>query len=291
MSPPRTVHFWRYPHVTSTPGPSSLRRLCWTPRLLFQPHLESRPRGGVGVVEPFALGILRNTDHLPSSPAIANSSQSHSQFQSCSQPRAAQPARTRETPRAGSHRLSHAEHLPRVIVIADSETRELGPPAACLSWHLDQRSPPRLATTNSKYNYDSRDRTARLDLLISYLASPRPPLQPSTMPSQRPYFLSSFLAAFRPQGPSLPTTAPQHQQPNKHTHTHAHAQTTAAAAAANATPVVSKGKRKRHEDDGYKPRGSSTRPAKKKRKSEADGTPSVRKSKKDKDTATVSKDD
>ncbi|KAH8736442.1 hypothetical protein BGZ61DRAFT_527390 [Ilyonectria robusta] len=39
------------------------------------------------------------------------------------------------------------------------------------------------------------------------------------MPSQRPYFLSSFLAAFRPQGPTLtPTTQHQHhQQPNKHT--------------------------------------------------------------------------
>ncbi|UNI13275.1 hypothetical protein JDV02_000032 [Purpureocillium takamizusanense] len=33
------------------------------------------------------------------------------------------------------------------------------------------------------------------------------------MPSQRPYFLTSFLSAFRQQGPSLQTT----QQPNKHT--------------------------------------------------------------------------
>ncbi|GJN69771.1 hypothetical protein PLICBS_003823 [Purpureocillium lilacinum] len=32
------------------------------------------------------------------------------------------------------------------------------------------------------------------------------------MPSQRPYFLSSFISAFRQQGPSLQTT----QQPNKH---------------------------------------------------------------------------
>ncbi|KAI5467254.1 IEC3 subunit of the Ino80 complex, chromatin re-modelling-domain-containing protein [Mariannaea sp. PMI_226] len=48
-----------------------------------------------------------------------------------------------------------------------------------------------------------------------------------------------------------------------------------------ATPV-GRGKRKRNEDDtGYKPRGSSTRPTKKKRKSEVDGTPSVRKSKKE----------
>ncbi|KAH7149182.1 IEC3 subunit of the Ino80 complex, chromatin re-modelling-domain-containing protein [Dactylonectria estremocensis] len=48
-----------------------------------------------------------------------------------------------------------------------------------------------------------------------------------------------------------------------------------------ATPV-GRGKRKRGDDDGgYKPRGSSTRPTKKKRKSEVDGTPSVRKSKKE----------
>ncbi|PNY27168.1 Uncharacterized protein TCAP_02905 [Tolypocladium capitatum] len=33
------------------------------------------------------------------------------------------------------------------------------------------------------------------------------------MPSQRPYFLSSFISAFRQQGPSLQTG----QQPNKHT--------------------------------------------------------------------------
>lgn len=54
-----------------------------------------------------------------------------------------------------------------------------------------------------------------------------------------------------------------------------------------ATPVV-KGKRKRSDlDGGYKPRGSSTRPSKKKRKSEvADGTPSGRKSKKDAPAAT-----
>ena len=32
------------------------------------------------------------------------------------------------------------------------------------------------------------------------------------MPSQRPFFLSSFIAAFRQQGPSLPSG----QQPNKH---------------------------------------------------------------------------
>lgn len=34
------------------------------------------------------------------------------------------------------------------------------------------------------------------------------------MPSQRPFFLSSFLAAFRPQGPAIQSTTSQ--QPNKH---------------------------------------------------------------------------
>ncbi|KAI1185549.1 hypothetical protein F5B17DRAFT_407427 [Nemania serpens] len=37
------------------------------------------------------------------------------------------------------------------------------------------------------------------------------------MPSQRPFFLSSLLAAFRQQPPSLSATS----QPNKHTHPHA----------------------------------------------------------------------
>jgi hypothetical protein len=47
------------------------------------------------------------------------------------------------------------------------------------------------------------------------------------------------------------------------------------------TPVA-KGKRKRDDDGGYRPRGSGSRPAKKKRKSEgAEGTPTVRKAKKE----------
>ncbi|KAH7325800.1 IEC3 subunit of the Ino80 complex, chromatin re-modelling-domain-containing protein [Stachybotrys elegans] len=52
-----------------------------------------------------------------------------------------------------------------------------------------------------------------------------------------------------------------------------------------ATPVV-KGKRKRDDDSGYKPRGSSSRPSKKKRKSEGDSTPTARKSKKELVSAT-----
>ncbi|KAJ3463288.1 hypothetical protein MRS44_008074 [Fusarium solani] len=56
-----------------------------------------------------------------------------------------------------------------------------------------------------------------------------------------------------------------------------------------ASTPVGRGKRKRNDDDtGYKPRGSSTRPSKKKRKSEVDGTPSVRKSKKE---AAAARDD
>ncbi|KAI6782810.1 uncharacterized protein J7T54_000953 [Emericellopsis cladophorae] len=53
--------------------------------------------------------------------------------------------------------------------------------------------------------------------------------------SQRPFFLSSFIAAFRPQGPSLQSTAAStsSQQPTKHT-------TTTAAAASHAnTPASS----------------------------------------------------
>lgn len=54
-----------------------------------------------------------------------------------------------------------------------------------------------------------------------------------------------------------------------------------------ATPA-GKGKRKRDEDGGYRPRGSSSRPTKKKRKSELEGTPTVRRSKKE--AAAVAKD-
>ncbi|KAM0555125.1 hypothetical protein ACHAPJ_006476 [Fusarium lateritium] len=60
-----------------------------------------------------------------------------------------------------------------------------------------------------------------------------------------------------------------------------------------ASTPVGRGKRKRNTEDdtGYKPRGSSTRPSKKKRKSEAaEGTPSVRKSKKDKEAAAARDD-
>ena len=59
------------------------------------------------------------------------------------------------------------------------------------------------------------------------------------------------------------------------------------------TPVL-KGKRKRADDQGYRPKGGSgNRPAKKKRKSEVDGTPTVRKGKKDSLSASkdASKDD
>jgi hypothetical protein len=58
-----------------------------------------------------------------------------------------------------------------------------------------------------------------------------------------------------------------------------------------ASTPAGRGKRKRNAEDdtGYKPRGSSTRPTKKKRKSEAaEGTPSARKSKKDKEAPPAS---
>lgn len=50
------------------------------------------------------------------------------------------------------------------------------------------------------------------------------------MPSQRPYFLSSFIAAFRQQPPSLQTSS---QQPSKHT-TQASSSTSAAASSSGA---------------------------------------------------------
>lgn len=50
---------------------------------------------------------------------------------------------------------------------------------------------------------------------------------------------------------------------------------------AGGTPAGRGGKRKRDDDPGYRPKGSSGRPTKKKRKSDMDGTPTVRKSKKD----------
>lgn len=60
------------------------------------------------------------------------------------------------------------------------------------------------------------------------------------------------------------------------------------------TPIGRGGKRKRDDDPGYRPGGSAGRPIKKKRKSELDGTPTVRKSKKEAAASaagTPSKDD
>lgn len=63
------------------------------------------------------------------------------------------------------------------------------------------------------------------------------------MPSQRPYFLSSFLAAFRPQGPSISTSSSHQHQPNKHTRdattTATSTAVAAAAAASSATTSTS----------------------------------------------------
>ncbi|KAF4974521.1 hypothetical protein FZEAL_8589 [Fusarium zealandicum] len=57
------------------------------------------------------------------------------------------------------------------------------------------------------------------------------------MPSQRPYFLSSFLAAFRPQGPSISTAS--HQQPNKHVRDTASVAVAAAAASSSSSSSAS----------------------------------------------------
>ncbi|PNY28410.1 Protein sly1, partial [Tolypocladium capitatum] len=46
-------------------------------------------------------------------------------------------------------------------------------------------------------------------------------------------------------------------------------------------------KRKRDDDPGYRPGGSTTRPTKKKRRSEGEGPLGVRRSKKDKESATT----
>ncbi|KAL7909122.1 IEC3 subunit of the Ino80 complex, chromatin re-modelling domain-containing protein [Trichoderma velutinum] len=56
-----------------------------------------------------------------------------------------------------------------------------------------------------------------------------------------------------------------------------------------ATPAARSSKRKRDDDTGYKPRGSSSRPTKKKRKSDVEATPTARKSKKD--AAAANKDE
>jgi hypothetical protein len=82
------------------------------------------------------------------------------------------------------------------------------------------------------------------------------------MPSQRPYFLSSFLAAFRPQGPSISTTAQhQHQhQPNKHTRdtTTSATAAAAAAAAASSTPSTSPSNSSTHHHHHQQPSQQST---------------------------------
>ncbi|KAI1426397.1 hypothetical protein F5Y12DRAFT_713128 [Xylaria sp. FL1777] len=56
------------------------------------------------------------------------------------------------------------------------------------------------------------------------------------MPSQRPFFLASLLAAFRQQPPSLSAAAPQ---PNKHTHPHATAQSSSGSASYSSSPSSS----------------------------------------------------
>ncbi|KAI0132876.1 hypothetical protein BJ170DRAFT_264397 [Xylariales sp. AK1849] len=53
--------------------------------------------------------------------------------------------------------------------------------------------------------------------------------------SQRPFFLSSFLAAFRPQAPSTSSLSAASSQPTKsHTHSHPHAQSSSTPSGARA---------------------------------------------------------
>ncbi|KAM0374047.1 hypothetical protein HYE67_006138 [Fusarium culmorum] len=59
------------------------------------------------------------------------------------------------------------------------------------------------------------------------------------MPSQRPYFLSSFLAAFRPQGPSISTASTHQHQANKHARDTTATTTSATAAAVSSTSTTS----------------------------------------------------
>lgn len=85
------------------------------------------------------------------------------------------------------------------------------------------------------------------------------------MPSQRPYFLSSFLAAFRPQGPSIPAST-QHPQPNKHSHSHSHAHTTQASASSNSSSAAraspNTAQQQSHSSVAiHSPRGAASSPA------------------------------
>ena len=68
------------------------------------------------------------------------------------------------------------------------------------------------------------------------------------MPSQRPYFLSSFLAAFRQQGPSLQSSTATSQQPTKHT-----SQATAAS-----TPTSSSSSHQQNYQQSYQQNYSTT---------------------------------
>ncbi|KAI2624760.1 hypothetical protein GGS21DRAFT_316043 [Xylaria nigripes] len=56
------------------------------------------------------------------------------------------------------------------------------------------------------------------------------------MPSQRPFFLSSLLAAFRQQTPASLSAS---SQPNKHTHSHASSQSTPSASYSSCPPSSS----------------------------------------------------
>ncbi|KAF4339437.1 hypothetical protein FBEOM_6645 [Fusarium beomiforme] len=77
------------------------------------------------------------------------------------------------------------------------------------------------------------------------------------MPSQRPYFLSSFLAAFRPQGPSLSTTSHNQHQPNKHARDTTTASATATAATTTTSTTASSSTAHHHQPQQQQPTTSS----------------------------------
>ncbi|KAF4969592.1 hypothetical protein FSARC_3171 [Fusarium sarcochroum] len=78
------------------------------------------------------------------------------------------------------------------------------------------------------------------------------------MPSQRPYFLSSFLAAFRPQGPSISASSThQHQQPNKHARDTSTTSTAAASTPSSSSAASSSHHHHHHHQQPQQPNTSS----------------------------------
>lgn len=77
------------------------------------------------------------------------------------------------------------------------------------------------------------------------------------MPSQRPYFLSSFIAAFRQQAPSLQTSA---QQANKHAPSASSGPSSAAAASSSSSAAASAAYHHHHHHHHHQQKVASTPP-------------------------------